>query len=202
MPSRADDLAALVATAQTATEDLIDDPVLRPIAFKQVLNHLLVGGTHSAQPLEPRRETARDATPADYTADGALASEQQRADALAHYFKVTPENVRYIFSVSAEEPKLVLPSSRLAQKKAAATREIALLLAGARTALGQETTTTHIRDATDHFAKLDSGNFMSTLGQLSEFSVLGKPRSPNRIVRMRATGAEAAQVLAERICSD
>ena len=202
MSSRIEELASLVATARTATEDLVDDPILRQIAFKQVLAHLLAGGTPAAATIVNRQGIAPDSAPTTYEADGAFASEQQRADALAHYFKTTPENIHHIFSLSEVEPTLVLPSSRLAESKAVATREIALLLAGARTALGQETTTTQIREVADHFAKLDARNFMASLGQLSELSVLGKPRSPNRIVRMRATGAEAAQALAERISSE
>ncbi len=196
-----DELANMVVTAEKAIEDL-DDPALRRIAFEQVLDHLLSGSRpDKAESIHEHPQPTGTAGTVQ-EADGTFASEQQRVDALAHYFKISPADVRHIFDISNENPELVLPTSRLTESKAEGTREITLLVAGARTALGQETTTSNIREAADHFGKLDASNFMASLGTMAEISVLGKPRSPNRVVRMRATGAEAAQVLAQRITSE
>lgn len=134
-------------------------------------------------------------------ADGVLADEQQRIDALARYFKISPEEVRYIFDTSEEQPKLMLATKYLAKAKAHATQEITLLIAGALTALGQQTTTSHIRNVADDYDRLDGPNFMAALGKMPGISVLGRPGSQNRIVRMKVTGAEAAQTLAQRIVS-
>lgn len=202
MPTSADELAGLVATAQRATAEL-DDPALQRVAFEQVLEHLLTGGDSVTSTGPTRQLTTPSAVPTSIEgADGAFASEQQRVDALAHYFKIDPDNVRHVFDVSSQEPQLVLPTSRIADSKTEGAREITLLVAGARTALGQQTSTSDIREAADHFGKLDVGNFMASLAKMVEVSVLGKPRSPNRVVRMRATGAEAAQALAQRITSE
>lgn len=202
MPDSSEELERVIAVAESATSAL-KDPELRRVAFEKVLDHLLAGRDPAAV-TEPSPVGTAQAAPVVpvHDADGALASGQQRADALAHYFRVSPENVRHIFDVAAEEPDLVVSPSRLTNASAVATREITLLVAGSRTALGKETTTTHIREVADHFGKLDSGNFMTTLARMSEISVLGRPKSPNRVVRMRATGAEAAQALAQRITSE
>ena len=112
-------------------------------------------------------------------ADGVLADTQQRIDAIARYFKISPEVVYHIFDTSEEDPKLVLSTKQLAEAKAQATREITLLVGGALTALGLQTTTSQIREVADDYGKLDSPNFMTTLTNLEEISVLGKPRSPN-----------------------
>lgn len=134
-------------------------------------------------------------------ADGVLAGEQQRIDALARYFKVSSDEVELLFDVSEEEPGLVLESKHLANPKAHATQEITLLVTGARTALGQQTTTSEIRSVADDYDRLDGPNFMAALGKMPGISVLGRPGSPNRTVRMKVTGAEAAQALAQRIVS-
>lgn len=198
----ADELASLVAVAEKATENL-DDQALRRIAFEQVLDHLLATRSHATPtPLPAESSSIPVVLETGPAADGTFASEQQRMDALAHYFKIEPDAVRHIFDVSTPEPQLVLPTNRLAESRAEGAREITLLIAGARTALGQQTATSDIRDAADHFGKLDPRNFMASLSKMVEVSVLGKPRSPNRVVRMRATGAEAAQALAQRITSE
>lgn len=197
-----DELAEVVALAEAATAGL-QDPELRRAAFERVLDHLFV--TDSPVPPLADRDPATHTPPTTIAptqgVDGTFASAQQRVDALAHYFKIEPTDVQHIFDLSGQEPQLVVPTGRLAASKAEGTREIALLVAGARTALGQQTETTQIREVADHFGRYDSTNFMTSLGRMSEISVLGKPRSPNRLVRMRATGAEAAQALAEKIVS-
>ncbi len=202
MSDRSDDLGHLVAAAESATS-VLTDPEFRRIAFEKVLDHLLASNAPTVVTRSEHTDPA-DVTPGTVhqDADGALASDQQRADALAHYFQISPEDVRHIFGVERAEPELILSPSRLAESSAVATREIALLITGARTALGKETTTAHIRKVADYFGKLDGGNFMSTVAKMSEISVLGKPKSPNRVVRMRATGAEAAQELSQRITSE
>ncbi|MCY3850842.1 MAG: hypothetical protein OXF75_08585, partial [Acidimicrobiaceae bacterium] len=170
---------------------------------ERVLDHLLTDSEPRSAAAPPSQMSDSNTTTSQvHDIDATLASEQQRVDALAHYFKISPDDVLHIFQVSGEEPELVLPPSRLTNASAIATREISLLIAGARTALGQETTTAHIREVADHFGKLDSSNFSQTVTKMSELSVLGKPHSPNRAVRMRATGVEAARGLAQRIVGE
>lgn len=201
MPTSVDELASLVATAKQAIADL-DSSSLQQIAFERVLDHLLANSTDAASTEPKHRESVMTAATTTQSADGVLSDEQQRVDAIAHYFKILPENVQHIFDVSEEVPKLAVSSNYLADSKSEATREITLLIAGVLTALGQQTTSSYIREVADNYGKLDRSNYMTTLKELGEISVLGKPQSPNRIIRMRVTGAEAAQALAKRIIGE
>lgn len=200
MATNTKDLESLVAKAQEATKNLDDE--LRRVAFERVLDHLLVTSGHVISPAPNQWTSAQEETgisPADLEADGVLADEQQRTDELARYFKINPEEVEHIFDASEGEPKLAIASKHLPGPKAQATREITLLVAGALTALGLETTTSHIRDVADDYGKLNSNHFMATLTSLDEISVLGRSGSRNRVVRMKVAGAEAAQGIAQRI---
>ena len=202
MPTDAQELAGIVATARKATEDL-EDTDLQRVAFERILDHLLAnGGTRSSGSSHTTLPTLPAESPPVPRADSVLADEQQRADAIARYFKIDPEDVEHIFDISSEEPVLNVYTSRLNNSRAVATREIALLVSGARTALGQETTTSHVRVAADACNKLDSGNFMKTLGDIQEISVLGKHGSPNRVVRMRVSGVEKAQTLVQKLVGE
>ena len=188
-------LGELVAQAREAASVLTDDDKdLRPIAFERVLEHLLGNG-------EERTQAVASATvgPSAEPIDAILGTEQQRVDATARYFSVTPEQVRELFDLSSDEPQLLLSSRKLANGKATAVREIALLVCGLRTAVGLDTGTQHIRQAADDFNKLDSANFMTTISGMDQIAVLGKPGSPNRLIRMRAIGAEKARPLAQRL---
>lgn len=202
MPSGVKELAEIVSTAKQATEELVDTDLYQA-AFERVLDHLLNNGT-SSQPsaaviADHASPVTAQATP---SADGVFADEQQRIDAMARYFKIEPEEVGYIFKTSDEEPVLQVHAGGLAGSRAEATREIALLIGGARTALGQDTATSHIRTAVDEYGKLDSRNFMAILGAMPEISVLGKRGSQNRLVRMKVHGAEKARTLAQRLIGD
>ena len=202
MATNVDELAEIVARAKKATESLNDSDLQR-VAFARVLDHLLKNGeTGTSTPPAATHSTPAPPAITIPTADGVLAEEQQRVDAIARYFKIDSQDVGHIFDASGVEPVLNVHTSRLAGPRTSATREIVLLVAGVRTALGQETTTFHLRSAADDRNKLDSGNFMQTLGDMQEISVLGKHGSPNRVVRMRVSGAEKAQILAQRLIGE
>ena len=184
-------LGELVAQARDAVSVLgEEDRELRRIAFERVLDHLLGNGNGVVR-AEPARKL-------EEPIDAVLGTEQQRVDAAARYFDIDPERVRELFDLSGDEPRLVLPPDKLPREKAAAVREIALLIGGVRTAVGLATGTSHIRQAVSDYQKLDD-DFMTTLGAMDKVAVLGKPGSRNRLVRMRAIGAEAARPLAQRL---
>ena len=185
-------LGELVAQARDAVSVLGDeDTELRRIAFERVLDHLLGNGNGVVR-AEPARKLVEEPI------DAVLGTAQQRVDAAARYFDIDPERVRELFDLSGDEPQLVLPPDKLPRDRAAAVREIALLIGGVRTAVGLATGTSHIRQAVSDYQKLDD-DFMTTLGAMDKVAVLGKPGSRNRLVRMRAIGAEAARPLAQRL---
>lgn len=199
MATGVQELKGLVDTAKQATAGL-ESSELRRVAFERVLEYLLTNGTEDT-PVRERGDTPKPASSqTDFqSADGAFAEEQQRIDAIASYFRITPEEVLDIFDPTADEPALNLPTAYLSDTKTAATREISLLIAGARTALGQETSTSHIRSEADNYGKLDSKHFMGVLRDMPEIHLLGKRGSRNRVIRMKVPGAEKAQELAQRL---
>lgn len=189
-------LQELLKSAEEAAEVIKDDELKR-IAFERVLDHLLkTADGDQATEARPPAPPVNDAPP---PADGAFASEQQRIDAVAEYFGIDPEQVLDIFDLSDEDPRLTISSSKLPDGKARSTREIALLITGARTALGRDTNTEIIRKFADDYGRLDSPHFMATLDQMPQLSLLGKRRSSNRAVRMKFLGAEESRKLAQRL---
>lgn len=190
----------LVAQALEAA-GAVDDQELKRIAFEHVLDHLLGNGDDRAATRDHALAEVPQVTPeASDPIDSSLATEQQRIDAAAHYFDISPEQVQDLFDLRGEEPQLSLHSTKLAARKTAAVREIALLIGGVRTAVALETSTNHIQAVAKTYDKFDS-NFMATLSKMPEVAVLGKRGSQNRAVRMKVIGAEAARPLAQRLVS-
>ena len=135
------------------------------------------------------------------TLDSTIADAVQRADAVADRLRIESSAVEDIFDLSGDEPTLVIHPSKLPSGFKAGQREIALLICGARSALGLETGSTNIRTAAKSFDKVD-GNLMSNLAAFPEFAIRGKKGSPNRQVRLKGSGWEAVWKLAEGLASD
>lgn len=200
MATSTDHLARLVARADEAVQG-IEDVERQRMAFARILDHLL--STDNGPSSKDGEAIDRGLDPGESAEpDGVFARESQRMDALAEYFKVAPEQIGDIFDVSNGAPGLVIRTAQLPESKANATREIALLMTGARTALGLETETEHIRGTADDYGKLDGSNFMKTLTGMPELTVLGKRRSSNRLVRMKVRGAEEAETLMKRLLGE
>ena len=190
-------LQDLLKSAEDAIS-VIEDEEMKRIAFERVLDHMLKTDDSGSA----AGNGARDSLPSDEeAADSSLASEQQRIDEVASYFGIDSERVSDIFDLSDADPGLRFSSSLLSQGKAPGTREIALLITGARTALGRDTHTNHIKATSYDYGKLDSNHFMETLNDMPQLSLLGKRHSPNRTVRMKFIGAEEAKKLVQRLVS-
>lgn len=191
-------LQELLKSAEEAVEVIKDDERKR-IAFERVLDHLLKTDGNQAVEARPSAPPVNEASP---PVDGAFASEQQRIDTVAEYFGIDPEQVTDIFDVSDEDPGLIIHSSKLPVPQAPATRHIALLITGVRTALGRDTDTGHLRQVADNYSRLSSSNFMTTLAKMPELSLLGKRGSQKRLVRMKVRGAEKAGELAKQLVGE
>ena len=191
-----EELAEIVERVRLATESLSgDDHRLREIAFEKLLEYELA---HSGA--ENGAATSARAS-SDDQVDTSYSSPQMRADAVARYFGIDPESTGELFDLSEEEPTLHLPSAKLGQSKAQRVREITLLVCGVRTALGIDTGSRHIRTVVEQYGDLDT-NFVAHLTEFDKVVVRGKPGSQNRLVRMRATGAEESRALAQRLVSN
>ena len=194
-------LSAIVERVREATKSLSgDDFRLREIAFEKLLEHEL-GLGHEANGTSQASSGQRSKNGHEQV-DGSLASPQMRTDAVARYFDIDPETVVDLFDLGEGVPTLQLPAGKLSRVKAEAVREITLLVCGVRTALGMDTGSRDIRTAAEHYGRLDAGNFMKQLTEFEQIAVRGKPGSSNRLVRMRATGAEASRDLAQRLVSN
>lgn len=190
-------LQDLLKSAEDAIS-VIGDAEMKRIAFERVLDHLLKTDDSGST----AGNGAKNSLPSDEAAvDSSLASEQQRIDEVASYFGIGSEQVSDLFDLSEENPSLLLSSNELSESKAQGTREIALLITGVRTALGRDTHTDHIRAVADYYGKLDS-NFMTILNGMPHLALLGKPRSPNRAVRMKVRGAEESATLVQKLVSE
>ena len=199
MVTSTDELQGAVGTAKTAVAALLaEDRALGEIAFRHVLEHLL-GELHAeARNGSPVAVSVSEAVqPA--VIDDLFATESQRTAAIARYFDLELQGAKDLFDVTQSDPVLIANSKRLASAKSAGTRQIALMVVGARTAMALDTGTEHIRDAAAHYGCLDTPNFMKTLGAMDQIALRGAPNSQNRLVRMKAIGAEEARELAAKL---
>ena len=197
--STTEQLTEIVERVRVATESLSGDELrLREIAFEKLLEHELSvqPNGHEPQAPQPGSRPKTEAPP-----DSSYATIDMRAEAVARYFKINPEEALDIFNLSEEAPSLDLPSPKLPSSKAQAVRQIALLIGGARTALGLQTGSADIRTEAELFDKVD-GNFMAHLTSFDKIAVRGKRSSPNRLIRMRVIGAEEAQRIARGLVSN
>lgn len=196
--STAEQLAEIVERVRTATESLSgDDLRLREIAFEKLLDHelALTPSSNGTNVENGASEAANDPLDTSY------ATPEMRADAIARYFGISSDEANDLFDLHDQVPTLQVQSTKLDSSIAGAVREIALLVCGSRTALGIETGSKDIRVVANEYKRFD-GNFNKHLNEFDLIAVRGKPRSPNRLVRMRVVGAEAARTLAQRLVSN
>ncbi len=200
MTTRAEELKAIVDDAWAATAALSEcDTGVRQVAFERLLNHLLAGGgLPAANGDEAAPSIAASSAQPDVSTepiDDSYATEEQRAEAVARFFDIAPAEASDMFDLTEPTPMLQLPSKKLPEVRAEAIRKIALLVCGARTALGLDTGSKDIRQAAEEYQKYDR-NFMPVLTEMSELAMRGKPHSKNRLVRLRVIGMEEARGLA------
>lgn len=201
MSVRSDELKAMVDDAWAATETLSGcEPDVRQVAFERLLTHLLSGDRGGAPAASGDSASNGTAAAAVEALDTSYDTEEQRAEVVGRYLGIAPEEACDLFDLGQAEPTLRVAAKKLPKSRAEAVRTIALLVCGARTALGMETGTADIRAAADEYQKSDS-NFMVNLTEAPGLAVRGKARSKNRLVRMRVIGMEEARSLATSLVS-
>ena len=205
MGTRVEELKTLVDDIWKATETLADaEGSLRADAFRLLLERELMSGRATEEGASSQQ--ANRGVPGSPTKslplDQSYATPEQRAEAIAQYFRIDQEAATELFTLTERDPALRIPRNRLSNSTLEAAREVALLICGARTALGRVTGTRDIEVSAEQYGEYDRLNFVSLLTDMEELSVRGKQASPNRLVRMRVTGARAARALAQRLVSN
>ena len=195
-------LRALISEAWAATDVVADqvEPATREAAFTLVLEAMLRNG--SAPPVESEIELnlndadEQDSEPEPGAIDVSLATPEQRAWAIADYLRISVDQALCLYSVDDRDPLLRPPLANLPDDCQAAVRELALLVAAGRSAVGLDTGTEHIRAVVDALDPPAACGFLSVLEAMDELVVRGDPQSPNRLVRLRGIGVEAVRALA------
>lgn len=189
MPATVQQMKELVQVAREAVADFEEgDAELRKIAFERILDHMLAGA--------PDDTSASNGAAED---DWPPRTKSRRAGLVGLYLGIDPERAAELFDLSGQIPKLRLTSNQVPNDTIRAIRTIALLVAGARAAVGLETTVEDIVElATVHrpMISTDDRGLISVpkfLEQMDEVAVLGEPGRANRIVRLKASGVEAAK---------
>ena len=183
----ADAAAAFETLPASLGNDARDDAFLRLLDARLALpaadEPALRGNGHSAAVL------------ANGNADD-LTERAQRVRAISRHLDIEEDRVPDLFDVEGPIPMLGVRPSGLAQSRADAVRQIAVVLTAARTALDMATSTADLRDAAQHYGKFD-GNFSAILDDTPGIAIRGKARSPNRRVQLLAPGAEQAKRIAQ-----
>ncbi len=89
---------------------------------------------------------------------------------IAHRLGLDRATVGEVFTVQGGEPELIVPVGKLPSKVAAATKEIALLIAGGRQAAGVEEWTSWdiVRAVCTDYKRIDSTNFAKTIREMDD----------------------------------
>ncbi len=190
MPATAQQMKQLVQVAREAVADFKeDDADLRRIAFERILDHMLSGDA-------PDAAAASNGAAED---DWPPRTKVRRAGLIAMYFGIDAESAAELFDLSNRKPRLQLASNQVPKDVIRAIETIALLVAGARAAVGLETTVEDITEAAiahRPMIPMDDRGLIpvpKVLQQMDEIAVLGEPGRANRIVRLKALGVEAAK---------
>jgi hypothetical protein len=152
---------------------------LRGVAFGRVFDALIVKESGSDIASKP----AGPAPPPTNETDGALERFSSR-------IKASLPSVQKVFYEDDGSLVLGIASSRLEKSVAAATKQIALLVAVARQAIGTDdgwTSVDVIREICRDFKKLDANNFAATITEMDDVFIF-RGKGKQRAVRVAEPG--------------
>lgn len=183
------DTTALLVEALKALDDADVPEDLRPVAFECAFGHLAGGSSAAVRVTGEPIAAARG-----FAADG------DEIQQIASRLGLSPELIADVFDFSGDDPEIVIATSKLDREKAAASKQLALLVTAARQAIGKEDWTSAgvIRDVCRDYGKLDSANFATTLLSMgSIFNFRGKGQQ--REVKLTRHGYERAATLVQEL---
>lgn len=164
---------------------------LREVAFKEAIRLREEGAPQSAS--GSAKPTQPHSTAKGSSGDGALAK-------IATRFGVESSQAAEVFVERDGEVRLAVGTRALSAGKAPATKEIALLIAGARQACEVEewTSVNVIRDWCKEYGRYDSANFGSAIASMEDlFQFSGKGQK--REVKLRQPAWEEAGDIIRRM---
>lgn len=172
---------------------------LREVAFSKSfdLRAGTTGATTQAQyPAPPDGGSTR---PSEQRA-GATAAGDVLAS-IAERLKIDRDTVAEVFTSEDGEPELIISPTKLPEKAATGTKEIALLIAGARQAAGIEdwTSTDEIRKACVDYKRYDQANFASTIHEMGDVFNSRKESPRKTQVRLARPGWERLAAAIRRL---
>jgi hypothetical protein len=185
------DISDHLKAALSDVKDAQIPEVLMPLAFEEALR--LRGGKPGTQPKDPSGSGSRDSKGEQPSVDGDLSD-------IATRFGVDLNAINEVFVQKDGEIHLAIGSKAIASGKATGAKEIALLVAGARQAIGSEdwTSVNAIRDECKHYGRYDASNYGSTITEMENlFQFTGKGQG--REVKMRQPAWEEAGELVRRL---
>jgi hypothetical protein len=175
-------LGDAIKTAHHAVMEADLPPELQEVAFAQVLRHVL---REASTPSGARPEQPVGLVP---FVEGAGLSR------LAARVGVSESALADLFEITEDSVSLHVASSRISSTKSRATREVALLITGARQGSGADeawTAVEHVRETLQHYRRYDTNNFSSYLkGVTDAFNFRGRGSSME--VRLTQPGWEMA----------
>lgn len=170
-------------------------PELQEVAFREALRLHAGGGLSAA--IGPQGPTVK-------TLPGAPAPNAMEGDAplsrIASALSLDEAVVAEVFHPTEEGIELIASPGGLADRTATATKQIALLVAAGRQGAGLDewTPLSEVREWCDHYRKLDSANFSSTIKEMENL-LRFRGSSRKREVRMSKPAWEEAATLVRRL---
>jgi len=173
------EIKEILAAAARDVEDAQVPEELREIAFSKAVD-LRSGRTAEGMTAGPGAGTEER--------EGGLLAR------VAARFRVEEQALSEVLEVSEEEVNVIVAPSRLPRQKAAATRDVALLVAGGRQAAGIDagwTAAEVVREACRTIGVFDGANFASEIGAMGAFFGF-KGSGRDREIRVNLRGFEQA----------
>lgn len=186
--------ALMMTLADLEAAKVPDD--LREVAFTLGMKARVEGS-----PLPPPQSPAGSPEQLVLPARGTAPTADSAGAQLASRLSASYEDVIEVFNFGEQGPELVVGSGKLPVQAAAATKEIAILIAAARqgTAMEEWTPFSEIRAACAQYGRLDSANFAGTMKELESFFSFRSPSPRKREVKLNRPGWERAADLVRHL---